>query len=256
MVIKFKRFYMEILEMEYFYEHKRKRNSYVSTHSHPSYELLYYISGRGQSAYRGEILKFGPSSVILYKPNEPHDELHMEDSIIYNFRFMVPKSFVCNDETVFKDENKEIFNKIELILRELKEKKTDYSLLVSVYLTEILIALNRKVTPCTDDTDLFFYTKQFINGNFDQEIDFRKLADIAGYSYDRFRHLFKKSTGLSPNQYILQKRLNAAKQRLADTTLKISDIAVACGFSDFSQFSACFKKYIGVSPGKYRALHR
>lgn len=243
---------MEILDINYFYIHDRPQNSYVPEHNHQSYELLYYIKGKGQTTCNGITHKFKKGTILLYKPDEPHDEMHLEYAKIYNFRFSMQNSDFCPQSGAYLDENNNVLNKMEQIITEMKEKRTNYNVLMSLFLSEILIILNRMTSTFEKDQDPFSYVKQFINENFHAEIDLRKLADITGYSYDRFRHLFKENTGLSPGQYILQAQIENAKTALKNKSAKISDVAVSSGFFDFSQFSAIFKKHTGQSPSDYQ----
>jgi AraC-like DNA-binding protein len=71
-------------------------------------------------------------------------------------------------------------------------------------------------------------------------------------SYSAFRQNFKKITGLPPNQYQIQIRLNKAKSLLHNTTLSIDQIAHACGFDSIHYFSRLFKSKLGLSPLAFR----
>jgi AraC-like DNA-binding protein len=82
------------------------------------------------------------------------------------------------------------------------------------------------------------------------EID--KLLEEIPMSYSKFRQAFKKTTGLSPNQYYLNIRLNKAKELLNSTSLSINEIAYHTGFESIFYFSKLFKKKNGVSPRDYR----
>lgn len=75
---------------------------------------------------------------------------------------------------------------------------------------------------------------------------------MAGYSYHHFRHLFKAKTGLAPFEYIIEKRIEAAKNLLSNTNKSITYISENCGFSSCSQFSMLFKKHCGLSPKQFR----
>ncbi|MNG21073.1 Exoenzyme S synthesis regulatory protein ExsA [compost metagenome] len=78
---------------------------------------------------------------------------------------------------------------------------------------------------------------------------------MADYSYDRFRHLFKQTYGVSPGEYILNKRIKHAIELLLHTHISITSIAMECGFSTDAQFCTLFKREIGESPRSYR-IHR
>jgi len=64
--------------------------------------------------------------------------------------------------------------------------------------------------------------------------------------------IFKKSTGITLNNYINMYRINTSKQLLNDVSLRISDIAEMVGFSSENYFSKVFKKIEGVTPSEYR----
>lgn len=79
----------------------------------------------------------------------------------------------------------------------------------------------------------------------------REMAKYAGYSYDHFRHKFKKITGLPPSEYILNHRIENAASLLESEEYTCTEIAELCGFSSPSQFSVLFKKKMGISPKQY-----
>jgi AraC-like DNA-binding protein len=81
-------------------------------------------------------------------------------------------------------------------------------------------------------------------------IDF--LAKKVYLSEGHLRALFRGTLGLSPKEYILQTRLDRARELLFGTRLSMSDIAASIGFSNQSQFSRLFHIKIGVSPQQYR----
>lgn len=77
------------------------------------------------------------------------------------------------------------------------------------------------------------------------------IARELGVGYSRFRQAFRKATGLSPAQYILQALIGKSKGLLAGD-LPISEIAYSLGFENPAQFSALFRKKEGISPQAYR----
>ena len=79
------------------------------------------------------------------------------------------------------------------------------------------------------------------------------LAKPVNLSPSRLRHLFKSETGLTPNQFIKEVRLNEAERLLRTTFLRVKEIMNRVGFLDESHFGHEFKKTYGVSPSKYRS---
>lgn len=92
----------------------------------------------------------------------------------------------------------------------------------------------------------------YINTNLGQDIKLADLAGLLGMSPFHFSHLFKQSIGMAPYQYLLQQRIERAKQLLRQTNHSIMDIAFACGFSSHSHLSKQFRQTTGTTPKSYR----
>lgn len=92
----------------------------------------------------------------------------------------------------------------------------------------------------------------FIDTHFSEQISLPKLAALAGFSPYHFTRLFKKETGLTPHQYVIESRLAFAKYELASTERSIAEIAEKSGFIDASAFCLTFKTHEGMTPGAYR----
>jgi AraC family transcriptional regulator len=88
----------------------------------------------------------------------------------------------------------------------------------------------------------------YIEEHLAQEISLDRIADELGISRYYFCRLFKQSTRLSPYQYVIQQRVERAKQLLHEGNLSLSDIAIACGFTHQSHLNRHFKRVTGVTP--------
>jgi len=93
--------------------------------------------------------------------------------------------------------------------------------------------------------------KGFLDDHWDQAVDMHALAGSLNLSYRHFRRLFKSSTGLPPQQYLMTQRVNHAKKLLEDADLKISDIARRSGFADPYYFSRIFQQKTGCWPSQW-----
>lgn len=89
--------------------------------------------------------------------------------------------------------------------------------------------------------------KKFIDSSYTLPLSIKDIAKEACMSEYHFFRLFRNITGTTPHQYILQKRLQKAKELLKHQ-IPVSDVAVSCGFSDIYSFSKAFKKYYQISP--------
>ncbi|MGL4619820.1 helix-turn-helix domain-containing protein [Chroococcidiopsis sp.] len=94
---------------------------------------------------------------------------------------------------------------------------------------------------------------EYINAHLDREIKLADLAQLLGMSQFHFSRLFKQSLGSSPHQYLLQQRVERAKQLLKQTNLSVVEIALQSGFNSHSHLSQQFRQFTGMTPKAYRA---
>ena len=94
--------------------------------------------------------------------------------------------------------------------------------------------------------------KKMIKDNISTEISRDELAEAVYMSPDHLTKLFKKETGMSLSDYIIQKRILLAQKLLSSTELSVVEIAQKAGFSYSSYFVRIFKKKTGITPQEYR----
>jgi transcriptional regulator GlxA family with amidase domain len=94
--------------------------------------------------------------------------------------------------------------------------------------------------------------REFIEAHLEENISIQALASIAGLSMYHFARAFKQSEGMTPHEYLIQCRVQRAKDLLAETDLSLSEIALASGFSDQSHCARRFREHVGVTPSSYR----
>jgi AraC family transcriptional regulator len=95
---------------------------------------------------------------------------------------------------------------------------------------------------------------EFIHSHLEHDMTLAELAATVGMSPYHFARLFKQSTGLSPHQYVIERRIEAAKKLLMHTELSIAMIAYRVGFASQSHFAAHFRQRTGVTPKAYRDM--
>ncbi|MER5503472.1 MULTISPECIES: AraC family transcriptional regulator [unclassified Streptomyces] len=95
----------------------------------------------------------------------------------------------------------------------------------------------------------------FIHANLSSRIGLEDLATVAGVSASHFTRAFRASVGESPHQYVMQLRLERARQALLNTNRPIADIAVEHGFADQSHLTRMMRRHTGTTPGLLRNGH-
>jgi AraC-like DNA-binding protein len=93
---------------------------------------------------------------------------------------------------------------------------------------------------------------EYINSNLDQNIGLEALAEMAGLSTHHFARAFKQTVGMPPHGYVLQRRIEHARQMLRNTDLPMSEIALSAGFADQSHLARHFRRITGMSPSVVR----
>jgi AraC-like DNA-binding protein len=98
---------------------------------------------------------------------------------------------------------------------------------------------------------------EYININYYKNITMEQLCSITGYSPAHLRRLFIRTFGVPPQTYILNKRIEIAKEMLLDIPQKtIDEIADLLGMSSASYFCKLFKEKTSISPAAYRQKHK
>jgi AraC-like DNA-binding protein len=81
-------------------------------------------------------------------------------------------------------------------------------------------------------------------------------VDCCYVSRTVFYHKIKTLTGLTPIDFLRQKRLSIAAQLIAQSDYNVSEIAYNTGFNDTKYFSRKFKEYFGMTPSEYKTMLR
>ncbi len=100
-----------------------------------------------------------------------------------------------------------------------------------------------------------FYMKEalsFIDGNYQRDLAIEEIADACGLNRSYFGRLFKDTFGQSPQQFLIQYRMNKACHLLKSSMISVQDIGKSVGYENQLHFSRAFKNSLGLSPSEYR----
>jgi AraC family transcriptional regulator len=98
--------------------------------------------------------------------------------------------------------------------------------------------------------------KEYLAANIRGNVSLEHVASLCELSAPHFARLFKRSAGMTPYQWFIQRRLAQAKYLLETSDDPLPQIALACGFADQSHFTRTFSRIVGVSPGAWRRFDR
>lgn len=94
-----------------------------------------------------------------------------------------------------------------------------------------------------------------LDGRYAEALDIATLAQDAGWSPGHFHAMFRRHLGSSPHQYLLRRRVRAAREALADPGQGLTEIAAATGFATPQALIRAFRRQLGTTPMAWRDRH-
>ncbi len=144
-------------------------------------------------------------------------------------------------------------SKVKYITEEFENKQIFFREKSSAMLKEILVDMYRNELKKSENSlDTVERVISYIKANFENKIVNSNLAKLTGYHEYHLNRIFKKQTGMTIHQFILQVRINEAKKLIMTTDIPIYSIAEMTGFNSDTHLSSCFKNYFGYSPIHYK----
>lgn len=125
--------------------------------------------------------------------------------------------------------------------------------LVHLLIGHVLTRLKRDKLNITNRTDeIIMKAKTLMESRFSSRISLLDLASELNISYVWFRTSFRKHTGFSPYDYLLNIRINHARLLLKSSSMSVKEVSQASGFESQQQFSRTFRKRTGMTPLEFR----
>ena len=93
----------------------------------------------------------------------------------------------------------------------------------------------------------------YIESHLSRELTLGELARIAGLSLYHFARMFKRTVGMTPHRYVLERRVERAKGMLRTTHAGLAEIGLSAGFCNQSHFTSTFRRMVGATPAEFQA---
>jgi AraC-like DNA-binding protein len=156
-----------------------------------------------------------------------------------------------------EQENVAISEVVMNIFRENKRKNILYQRIIDLNIQQLLALIERDQSPDNKKgrSSSIDTAGAYIDEYCLTTINLKELASNIGYCTDRFRNLFKSHFGVTPKQYILDKKLKESKRMLVESKYTLEQISTMVGFNYYSRFSLFFKEKTGFSPKEYRLMN-
>lgn len=96
----------------------------------------------------------------------------------------------------------------------------------------------------------------FIDQSYDLPLDLKQISSHACFSRYHFLRLFRQAFNKTPHQYLVERRIEKAKELLTSADLRVTDVCFEVGFQSLGSFSSLFHKSVGHPPITYREKSR
>lgn len=223
----------------------------VGLHSHDFWEVVYFTSGPGIAYVEGKAELFHESDVFVIPPHMAHKETCETPYTNIHLSF-IDESFHKMDFIRFRDsDNHEIKTVLMMIYNEYHIKHPNYNAIINC----LLSLLREYIDLFSQDKTQHLYVGKILNAIIknisNPGFNLSETLKSIPLNRDYLRRLFLKETGLTPVGYLIEKRMDHAKQLLAFKTLSgltVAEISYQSGYQDICYFSKTFKKNTGFSP--------
>lgn len=156
-------------------------------------------------------------------------------------------------------------NLLLTFIDEAKNRQGGYELITESIATQVGVYLLRRVKnscPAPEEKKQYSNKKginhaiEFIHDNYYRNFSLKEIAQIAHLSPYHFSRIFKAEIGKTPFEYLLEIKIEKAKEHLRRSEKSITEICFDCGFSNVSHFTRTFTSKVGVSPTTFRSSLR
>lgn len=273
-----KRQYMVTPDFEFFH-YADTSTTEIEFHNHDFYELFCLISGNVKYVIEGRSYELSPGDIIivdnkdLHRPFIGSGEVYERIVIWLRPEFLRTESIGRSDLTTCFESKQDrgshllsmapaqkdlIWDKLYSFERACHGFSFGNEILKKLYLLELLVYINRifigtygniedeKVSSNEKINEIIIY----ISKNLERNLTLDLISSTFFISKYHLIRLFKKYTGFTLHKYIMQKRLIKAKHYLRKGK-NVTETALLCGFSDYSNFVRAFSKHFDQSPKNY-----
>ena len=221
-------------------------------HTHNFFELLFFIHGNAQISLADRSLYATFSDALLFPPKTLHTE-HLQ---INHRQEIYCLQVRCAETRIpevlhIQDRHQQIRLILDGLFAEYHSGSCDAQV-VNAYMRALAAIMARNFYFGDAPSHPVDYCRMYMRHNLAEEITIQQMADLIHVSRSYLNQLFIRHAGVSPMQYLLNIRIDAAKSLLMTTDRRVSDIAEEVGFHSPKYFCATFHRCTGMSPREFR----
>ena len=234
-------------------------------HTHHFTELFFVTHGSGNFIIENESFPVKENDLVIVNPNVSHTESGKDGTPLeYIVLGINGLQFKTEDRQIdynihnFLHNREEVYFYLKTLLHEVQTKEENFESICQNLLEILIWNIMRKtkttlsVAPTKKITKECRFIEQYLDEHFMEDITLQTLSDLTYLNKYYLVHAFKHYKGVSPINYLIEKRISEAKHLLDTTNYPIAKVASVVGFSSQSYFSQVFRKETGFSPNEYR----
>jgi AraC-like DNA-binding protein len=247
-------------------------------HRHNGYEVYLFLQGNVNFYFEQYCYKLTRGNILVIRPDEFHRAVCLDSSLYeravinlklpYIEQFSTPQTVLhrCFSGTLKERKHiavlsepdiNEFLTLIQNIKKVVHSMKYGDDIMTRNYISNLLILVNKAIQKDEDALSTNIMPKlisdiiELIESNITDTITLTMLSDKLFLNGTYISRKFKHSTGLTLQQYIVEKRIALAKRYLLEGQ-SVTDSCFQSGFNNYSNFIRTFTKQTGISPGKYK----
>lgn len=243
-----------MIEVLFVGKHAKTLN--VARHFHTSWELIYCTGGSGEMVFNRLVIPYQEDSLLVIPPRVPHANRSQNGFTNIHMNIATDEvSTPLNEPFLLQAEKGGYLgNAFDAAFYYYSNGGAGQTRILHLY-AQLIVAMTKTMNTDYIHSDVVRCVTDHILRNYpDAGFDLNAFLRSLPFSAEYLTRLFKKEMGMTPRQYLTDRRLENAASSLAllDGSLSVSQIAHQCGFSDALYFSKVFKQHFGVSPKNYR----
>ncbi|MEG1752615.1 MAG: AraC family transcriptional regulator [Christensenella sp.] len=273
---------------------KNKFSENAKLHQHQYVQINYITKGKGYHVVNNVKTPIQVGDIFVMPPYVPHRIISGEESVaievmeieflpeflneqfsdinnargMFDFEyislFLVCENDIRTDLRLSGERQKCVNKIVQSLYEEYQEQKPLFEHAFKALLLQLLVNLSRAFNDSgkSDEHAQAFNNHrraienvlEFVDKRFNEDIKIEDVSKVAMMSQTYFCYFFKLLVGKTFTQYLIEKRVENAKEYLTQTDLSVTDIAINSGFNNVSHFIRTFKAMVNLSPIQYRKI--
>lgn len=242
-------------------------------HCHESYEFTIFSNPQACLGIDNNRLQVGANTVVQINSGQSHGPkgearkqrmsgILIDNSYLHDIAHQVYSNSDFYFDNIASYEYTEIYILMRKIIEEARAMQAGHCFMLDVLSTQMAILLLRHAKNCkligkhndkpykkNGVEKVIEYFKEHYDDN---SYSFVEIADIANLSPYHLIRAFKLQTGKTPYEYLVELKIDKARELLKNKKYTVTEICYLCGFNNHSHFTTVFKRKVGVTPTDYR----